>query len=302
VKTFSAALTAAYASGSTTLCNCLRVHRTDDIVVRFTSADHDVTVGGELYLAATGLDVTSLAVQANLAVDNMELPVLPDEVSYPQVDIISGRWDGARFWLFECDYTDAAIASGSPVGEGAIDGIVNLLKRGTAGEASTVRTARKFELRGLKQALQQMVGEVASKTCRNRLGDARCGIDLSAGSPPLWQRTAPVTTVTSRHVLAFSSAAGDPDDFYGEGIAYAIDGDNAGYARKIKSFSAGVVTLAMEFPFVVLVSDTFLLEAGCRKRLMEDCKAKFDNVRRFRGEAHMGGIDILTADPVATEG
>jgi len=302
VKTFSAALTAAYASGSTTLCNCLRVHRSDDIIVRFTSADQNVTVGGEVYLAATGLDVTSLAVQANLAVDNMELPVLPDEVTYPQVDIISGRWDGARFWLFECDYSDATIAAGSPVGDGAVAGIVNLLKRGTAGEASTVRTARKFELRGLKQALQQMVGEVASKTCRNRLGDTRCGVDLSEGSPQLWRRTAAATTVTSRHLLTFSAAASDPDDFYGEGIAYAIDGANALYARKIKSFSAGVVTLAMEFPFVVAPGDSFILEAGCRKRLMEDCKAKFDNVRRFRGEAHMGGIDILTADPAVSEG
>jgi hypothetical protein len=74
-------------------------------VQAFTSADRDVIVGSDTYLAATGLDVSNLVVQAGLAVDNMELTVFPDEVSYPQADIIAGRWDNAKFWLFECDYT-----------------------------------------------------------------------------------------------------------------------------------------------------------------------------------------------------
>jgi uncharacterized phage protein (TIGR02218 family) len=272
----------------------MRVERTDGVVQTFTSADIDVTVGGEIYEAATGLGISNLVVQANLAVDNMEIPVLPDEVSYPQVDIIAGLWDGALFWLFECDFTDPAIASGSAVGS-ATRTDINLLRRGTAGEAELIRVSRKFELRSLKQALQQPLGAVTSKTCRARLGDEKCRFDLD-GSPSIWKRSYAVTTVTSRHVLAFSAAL-EVDDFYGEGIILSLTGSNSGYSRKIKSFSAGVVTLAMEMPFTVIAGDTFLLTAGCRKRRTEDCIDKFDNVLNFQGEPDVPGTDLLTADP-----
>ncbi len=294
MKTFSSDLAAAYASGSTTICACLKVLRTDDIVQAFTSADRDVTVGGETYEAATGLDISNLVVQSNLAVDNLELSVFPDEITYPQVDILAGRWDNAKWWLFECDYTDANLAAGSVgVGEGSRDD-VNLLKRGTTGEADTLRSTRKFEFRGLKQALQQPVGAITSKTCRYRLGDANCLIDLS--STDGWTNDYVSTTITSRHLITFSAAV-EADDFYGDGIITSLDGSNAGYSRKIKSFAAGVVTLAQEMPFTVILGDSFRLIAGCRKRLIEDCQTKFDNVLNFGGEPHVPGADLLTADP-----
>ncbi len=294
MRTFSVALAASYASGSTTLCICLRIERTDSVVETFTSADRNVIVGGETYLAATGLDVTNLVSHAGLAVDNMDLQVLPDEVSYPQADILAGRWDNANFWLFECDYSDATIASGSAVGV-ATRTDINVLKRGRTGEADTLHSTRKFEFRGLKQALQQAVGAVTSKTCRYRLGDSGCTIDLD-DSPSAWKKTHAVTTVTSRHVIVCTSAT-EADDFFGDGIATSLDGENQGYSRKVKSFSGGTFTLAQEMPFTVTVGDTFRFTAGCRKRLIEDCKTKFDNVLNFGGEPHAPGTDLLTADP-----
>jgi uncharacterized phage protein (TIGR02218 family) len=297
VKTFSSDLASAYDSGSTTLCACLRILRTDGVVQAFTSADRDVIVGSDTYLAATGLDVSNLVVQAGLAVDNMELTVFPDEVSYPQADIIAGRWDNAKFWLFECDYNATTLAGGSnDVGEATREDI-NLLKRGTTGEADTIRSTRKFEFRGLKQALQQSVGAVTSKTCRYRLGDENCKIVLNESDG--WLNDHAVSSIASRHVFT-CSAATEPSDFYGDGKAISLDGLNEGYERKIKSFATGVFTLAMEFPFQVQVGDTFTFVAGCRKRLIEDCQAKFDNVLNFGGEPHLPGIDLLTADPVVS--
>lgn len=298
MKTFSAGLTAAYASGSTTICSFLRVQRTDDVVQTFTSADIDVTVGGELYESSTGLDISNLVAQASLAVDNMELLVFPDEVSYPQSDILAGRWDGAKFWLFEADYSDSGLASGTAIGSGTRTDI-NLLKRGTAGESDTLRSTRRFEFRGLKQALQQQLVPVMQKTCRYRLGstsmpDGLCFVDLndSAG----FTNTYEVTSVTSRTVFTATDAT-EVDDFYGEGKATANDGPNAGFSQKIKSFSAGVFTLSLPMPYAVEVGDTFTFVAGCRKRLIEDCKTKFDNVPNFGGEPHVTGADLLTADP-----
>ena len=288
MKIIPVGLLASYASGSA-VCACLVVTRQDGVVERFTSTDHNVTVAGVgapydgTYQAATGLDVSNLVVQSGLAVDNMELTVLPDETSYPQVDILAGRWNNAAFRLFECDHINPSLG-------------INLLKRGTTGEADTLRSSNRFEFRGLKQALQQQLGEVTSKTCRYRLGSTAkphglCMVDLAP-----WTNTYAITAVASRHQFT-CSAATEVDDYYGEGIAHAMDGENAGYEQKVKSFAAGVVVLALEMPFDLNVGDTVRLTAGCRKRLTEDCKTKFSNVLNFGGEPHMTGPDLLTADP-----
>ena len=290
MKTIPAGLLAAYQSGATTICACLRVERTDGVIERFTSHDQDVlitTLGAPYdgaYMAATGLDVSNLVVQASLAPDNMELTVLPDETSYPQADILAGRWDAAKFRLFECSYADTTLG-------------VNLLKRGTTGEADTMRSTRRFEFRGLKQALQQQVGAVTSKTCRYRLGSTAmpaglCMVDLAP-----FTATYLVSGITSRHVFTCAAAA-EVADYYGEGTVTFVDGENAGYSMKIKTFAAGVFTTSLETPFPLTVGDSVTVVAGCRKRLLEDCKAKFNNVLNFGGEPHVPGADLLMADPV----
>jgi hypothetical protein len=45
------------------------------------------------------------------------------------------------------------------------------------------------------------------------------------------------------------------------------------------------------------VGDTFIPTVGCRKRLEEDCRDKFDNVLNFVGEPHRRGINNLTSRP-----
>jgi len=309
VKTFSTELAAAYASGSTTLCNCLRVLRADGLVCTFTSADVPIVVGGESYESATGLDVSNLVSQSGLAVDNMDLTILPDETNYPQVDILAGRWDFASFWLFECDYT-MDLSAGSAIGSGSRNDI-NLLKRGTTGEADPLRSSLKFEFRGLKQALQQTVGAVTSPTCRYKLGstsmpDGLCFVDLS-GFTNTYGLTAVNSGAPGRIVTA--SSATEADDYYGEGILAANDGANAGYSRKVKTFASGVFTLALEMPYAFGVGDSVTVIAGCRKRHersaanpggASDCADKFDNVVNFGGEPHVPGADAITADPDVT--
>lgn len=298
MKTFAAGLTAAYASGATTICACLRVARTDGVVSLFASGDVDVTVGGETYLTAPGFDISNLVAQAGLAVDNMELTVFPDETDYPQVDILAGRWDGAAFWLFECDYTDAALAAGSPVGTGSRNDI-NLLKRGTTGEADTLRGTNRFEFRSLKQALQQQLGGVVSKTCRYRLGSTAMPFGLCLVDLAPWTHTYLVTAVDGaqpRRIFTCSGAV-QADEYFKEGFAHGDDAANENYERKIKAFAAGVFTLSLEMPFEVVIGDAFTFVAGCQKRLEEDCKDKFDNVLNFGGEPHVPGQDLLTADP-----
>lgn len=292
MKTFASALAAAYARQTTTMAAFLWVLRRDGVIEAFTSADISVvvptqtmggyTLNGATYLQASGLGITSLVAQANSAVDNLEITVPPDEESYPQVEILAGRWDNAAFVLFEADYTNPG-------------GGINILKRGTCGEADLTRISNTFEFRGLKQAWQQPLGAVTSKTCRARLGDADCTVDLGP-----WTHTYTSTAVGGAHSITFAAAT-EVADYYGEGTITGVDGPNEGFRQKIKAFAAGVVTLSLPMPYAVTPGDSFTLVAGCRKRLMEDCKAKFSNVLNFQGEPDVPGNDILTADPIVTQ-
>lgn len=60
-------------------------------------------------------------------------------------------------------------------------------------------------------------------------------------------------------------------------------GANAGLSQKVRSHAAGgALTLVLPMVMTVAVGDQFSIVAGCRKRLLEDCRDKFGNVLNFR--------------------
>lgn len=277
MKTFAAGLAAHYALPTTSLAAFLEVQRADGVFVRFTGADVDVVVDGQTYLTAAGLNVSDLSVSAGAAVDSMQLTIFPDR-DIPESDLLSGLWDFSRFRIFEANYLDPA-------------GGINVLRRGWTGKAEAARLGYTIELRSLKQAWQQSVGAVTSKTCRARLGDEKCLVNLAP-----WTRTYATTAVASRHVVTCAAAL-EASDYFGEGTATGLTGPNIGHRRKVKSFAAGVFTFSLAFPFTIGVGDTFRFVAGCRKRLEPDCKVKFGNVLNNQSEPHVPGADKLMADP-----
>lgn len=287
MKTFTTALNAHYESGSTTLAVCLEVARADGLVYRFTSHDRDLLIGGHSYTAGPGLELSDLATSSGLAPDNLELRILYADDAITRDDLLAGRWDNASYRLFEVDYTQPDAGS-------------NVLSAGTTGE---VRIAREdgftIELRSIKQALQKPVGIVTQKTCRNRLGDNRCGVGLG----PFTFTGVAVTSVTSQRVFASSGLSSGspthPADYFTEGLVTFTTGGNAGTSRKIKAYTVGgQIECLAPFTFAVEVGDEFTVVAGCRKRLA-DCRDKFDNVLNFNGEPHLPGTDALTALPDA---
>lgn len=279
MKTFDAGLAAHYALATTTLARCIEITRADGAVYRYTDAQRDLPVGADTYLAGPGLVVGDIASAAGLAVDNLELTITPDDAAITRADILAGFWDGAAFSIFETNYLDTA-------------GGINILRTGTFGEIRLERSRFVVELRGLAQALQQPVGDVTSKTCRYRLGDDRCTVDLAP-----FTHTGTVTSVTSAQVFT-ASALGQAADYYVEGTITFTSGLNDGITRKVRAFSSGKqFTTSLPFPYAVAVSDTFSAVAGCQKRHAEDCETKFSNILNFGGEPHIPGIDALTAPP-----
>lgn len=281
MKTLPVALAAHLAAGTTTVGYLLKITRKapDGQVFGFTSAVADVTVSGVLYRSTPGLDVSSIAVEAGGTVDNLELTTLDDGSVFSRPDVMGGLWRNAAFELSRYNWA-------SPT-----DG-VDIVMAGVLGEVRYVRNTLTVELRGLQQFLQQPIGSVSSKTCRARLGDSLC---TKALGPLTFAAT--VTSVASNQTFT-ATALTQAADYFGEGILTWTSGPNINLSQKVKTHAGGgVVTLSLAMFQDVAIGHTFSIIAGCRKRMAEDCIAKFSNVLNFQGEPHLPGVDAVTKPP-----
>lgn len=276
MKTLPAPVAAHYLLGTTTIAYLLKITRADTQVFAFTGASESVTISGQTYTSSQGLDVSAVDLASGFAVDNLELTTLHDGTLFTKADVLAGKWRNAAFVLSR--YNWAAPADG-----------MDTIMVGTVGEVVINRTSVTAELRGLQQYLQQPVGSVTSKTCRARLGDALCTKDLAG-----FTVTGTITSVTSQQVFTDTGMA-EAADYFTEGLVTFTSGAASGLTAKVKTHAAGgVFTLSLPILLALMAGDTYTMVAGCRKRLDEDCKTKFNNVINFQGEPHLPGIDALT--------
>lgn len=283
-KVIPSGLLAHYQQDHTSVAVFIKITLRDTTVIGYTSTDQPVVVSGVTYIP--GFEVSQLSGSEGLNVDNLELTILPDQQggTVTALDLLTGRWAGAFCEVFAANYQSPA------------DG-VEILKRGYTGEVTVKNGQYVVEFRSLAQLLQQPQGQTTQPTCRNRLGDALCTVDLGP-----YTVTGTLTAITSQQVFA-DSARAEAADYFGEGVITFTSGANAGYSRKVKDFAAGVFTCSLPFPFAFELGDAYSAVAGCRKRHqrstanptgVSDCIDKFNNILNFRGEPHLQGVDALT--------
>ncbi len=275
MKTVTTALANHYASGSTSIAYLLRLIRPDGQVHGFTSALDSVQIDGVLYSSAQGLDVSSLSLTAGLAVDNLEMTTLDDGSLFKQNEVFGGVWSNTRFTIARYNFASPS------------DGL-EVLMAGTIGEVTISDGYVRLELRGLQAPLQQTIGQVVSITCRARLGDALCRVDLA---PLTFSGT--VSTVANRREFT-STSLSQAEHFFTEGRLTFTSGPCQGFSHKVKYSSGANVQLQLPTPSDFAVGDTFTIVAGCRKRFTEDCTNRFANALNFQGEPHIPGVDGIT--------
>lgn len=83
------------------------------------------------------------------------------------------------------------------------------------------------ELRDLRQALQSEYAVVTQVDCRNELGDARCGVNLTSHT-----HTGTVTSAASSQVFTDTSRT-QTGDYFGNGYLTWTGGANVGVTVKI---------------------------------------------------------------------
>lgn len=268
----SAGMIASLATRQTRLAWCVTLTRRDAQVFRFVSGASDLVVSGDTYSAAPGFVVSSLTCTAGFEVDTARLTVLTTD-DLVKADFLSGRWDGCRVDFNQADWKTPA--------NGFIPWPFYRVS-----DVRPILGGFELELRDGRQLWRRDYTLSTAKTCSNRLGDARCTINLATYTFPFT-----VTSVTSRSQFT-ASALAQAADYFSEGYLTFDTGFYAGLPLMIVEHdTGGVIKLGESLIDDITIGDTGDITAGCLKR-REDCRDKFNNILNMRAP----GIDAPTAE------
>lgn len=259
-----------YASGSSTLAILWRVERQDERVFGFTDHDREITFEGVVYEPSSAFDASAIASRSEAAVDNLEIAGILDSAGITETDIEAGRWDGAIVTVMRVNWADLSMGA-------------EIIRSGTSGTVQRSGGRYVAEIRGLKQALQNEVGDVVTANCTADLGDTRCKVGLGSHTYAVSVLSSP-----SRAQLTFTGAT-VPAGTFTRGHVRFTSGANVGITREVKFHDAGdVVEFELPFPFDIEAGDLLDAVRGCDKT-KATCKDVFDNVVNFRGFSFVPG-------------
>jgi uncharacterized phage protein (TIGR02218 family) len=255
---------------------CWRLERRDGVTIGLTGHDRVLIVDGLRYEPAPGITPSAILRGGDPRGDLTEVAGALTSAALSEADLDAGRWDGARAVLHLTEWT----APGTLWLE---------LARGTLGSVARSGAGYSAALKGLGVRLAEEAVPATSPTCRARLGDADCSVDLR---PLQWVA-----------VLAEVDAERVRFDGLGEGL-YAfgslrwLTGPCAGIGQMIVDQDGDDLFLAEAPPLAVGAGMRALLIQGCDKRLAT-CSGRFGNAVNFRGEPFLPGMDLLTRYPGA---
>lgn len=287
--TYPEDLRAHLAQGVTTLCRAVAVRRRDGRVIGFTDHDRDLSFEGIVFRADSGMSAGAVQQGTGLAVDNTEAAGVLSADAITEIDILAGRYDGARVQSWLVNWTDVAMRVQSFAG--------------VIGDVVRVGASFRAELRGMSEALNQPQGRIYHARCSAVLGDGACGFDLDQ---PGYADTRPVETVTEGRMFDFADFAGHEDRWFERGRLRVLSGAAAGLVGVVKndrlSDARGrKVELWQALGVLPAPGDMVRLEAGCDRRA-DTCRMKFDNLLNFRGFPDIPGEDWLMSYPVSSGG
>lgn len=287
MKILDAGLSTHLAGGLTTLAHCWRIERRDGVVVGFTDHDLDLTFASVTYKAATGFTATAIEDQLGLAVSNLDVSGALSADSLTETDLNGGRFDDAEVTILRVNWADPSQRT--------------ILRKGYLGRVTRGQIAFISEMRGLATRLDQAAGRIFSRACPWRLGDPRCGVDLTASG---FHGTGAVTAVASAFELIASGLSGIPNGRLARGRLVWTSGDNAGLDVELNGHvldgSSATLILMLPMGRAAQIGDTFTVTVGC-DNVFTTCVDRFSNAENFGGFPHMPGNDYAVTYAKAGE-
>lgn len=277
MKTLDPDMTAMLRSRVRTLGWAATMTRRDGEVFRYCSGSIDRGIDGETFSASPSFTLSTLTCTAGVGqVDTLDLTVLPSS-DMNRADLLAGRWDGCRVEFNQFDWKD--------LDHGLIPWPTFRVSDTRPKDGVFI-----LNLRDLRVLWKQDYTLMTGKDCQNRLGDARCQVDLSP-----FTHTFTITSVNSARRQFTASGLAQAADYFTDGTCRLDDGIHAGLDLLVMDHaSGGVITLAVPLLQNLEVGMTGTLIAGCLKRL-QDCRDKFSNVVNMRAP----GLHAPTPEVIA---
>jgi uncharacterized phage protein (TIGR02218 family) len=279
MKVFDPALQVHLDEGTMTLAWCWRIARSDGVTFGFTDHDRPLAFDGTTFEPESGLIASELRSSGDLSVDAQDAEGVLRSDRITETDILDGRWDNADVEVWRVNWQ----AMSQRV----------LMRRGAIGQIRRGRLAFVAEVRSLAHVLGQTVGRTFQASCDAAPGDARCGVDLE---DPAYRGHGTTTGLVGDRGFTAAGLDGFASTWFALGTVEWTSGANAGRRMEVADHgvSSEIATIALlEAPVrPMTVGDTFVIRAGCDKRL-ETCRAKFANVANFRGFSHIPGQDAV---------
>lgn len=261
-----------------TIVFCWRLERRDGVALGFTTHDRDLRRGGLTYRAAPGMLPSEISMSDGFEADSLEIGGALTSDAIRAADLSAGRWDGASVQVLMVDWE-------TPDGEALV------VARGELGEVSIRGGAFEAELRGPVALLDAPVAEQTSPSCRARLGDHRCRVDMAGRT-----RVARIVAIPADDIVEVAEAGAG--DAFGSGRLRWLGGPNSGLETRVLRSEGPVLTLQEPPAFPAAAGALVEISEGCDK-ILATCSGRFANAANFRGEPHLPGLDLLTRYPGA---
>ncbi|MBW7055721.1 DUF2163 domain-containing protein [Paracoccus bogoriensis] len=265
-----------------TLARAWSIRRSDGMVLGFTDHDRRLQFGGVTFRPDHGLTARAISQATGLAVDNSEAVGALSDDAITEIDLLSGRWDGASLRMWEVNWRDVSQR--------------RLVFRGTLGEVSRANGAFRAELRGLAEPLSHAQGRIYHPRCTAELGDASCKLRLDR---PTWTVEVAVQGLQDGRVFSMSAFPAYDANWFEGGTLEVLDGAAMGLRGRIKNDTARPgqrreIELWAGLAIPPAPGDRIRLVAGCDKAA-DTCRLKFSNLLNFRGFPHLPPEDWLLA-------
>lgn len=272
-------LTSLYESGVATTAFVWLITRNDGTRVGFTDHDQDITFQSVLCHASTGMTTTRVSKSLFLEAGELEVEGAIDGSILTKADIDRGLYDNASAELYNVNWKNVSEF------ELIILGNFGQIVLGDQGGFST-------EFLSKSSTLDQTQGRTFQRTCNWKLGDSKCGIDLTSSL----YRTSTSVSSANGVIINVADLSSYDDDWFTLGKLILNDV----YELDIRKHVGNTLSVWRRPRIEVTPGMTAVVVAGC-KQSSDVCATKFANIDNFGGFPFVPGTDRLTIYPVRGE-
>lgn len=199
-----------------------------------------------------GFSMSKTELAANLAVNNAELQLVPNDDTLTPEKLLAGLFESAEVYIYRVNYLD--LSRGHE--------LVNY------GYGDTVRVSDNVTFtafRSMSDKLKEPEVELWSKTCPHTFGGPKCPKDF------VWVAGEVTAVDLDEPTRLFGTdITGLDDDFYRFGMVKWKTGDNAGKECELDQNTGNTFGTMLDMEFAAQVGDTFDVRQDCSKVYDDD--------------------------------